>query len=331
MPKIKLGIMLWAVVDSHYNYTLHTTHYTLHTKHYTLHTTGEKMAITYDDVALACAALLAEGIPLSITSVRTKLKGGSQTTIQPLLKEWRANVPKTPAPALVEIPSSVAKELSIWLRSYSASARAEIESKLAETESDAVELLRSGKAVEKEFAELKDQLTAMTSAHDAAEAIAQERKFDVERLTIEVEKERKACNAATRDIATWQFQTERQTVELNTLKTMLMNFEKINEEFRDAKTEAEKIAAVAIANCDAVQKSADERAEALTTTQRRLDTAHESIENLRANHASQIKFERDNVDRLTTENMALVARWSTYKPKVPFGRKGHALREAPKV
>ena len=65
-----------------------------------------------------------------------------------------------------------------------------------------------------------------------------------------------------------------------------------------------------LATCHSLQATADERAQALADSRKETISLRESIEKLRAYHASQIQFERDTINRMHTENTILAARRS---------------------
>jgi colicin import membrane protein len=82
-----------------------------------------RVGITYDQVAAAADALLAETGNATLKAVRDRLGSGGMGTIHKHLTAWNANRPKEPAPP-VELPADLARGISTWVTQAATAARA---------------------------------------------------------------------------------------------------------------------------------------------------------------------------------------------------------------
>jgi len=261
------------------------------------------MTINYDNVAAACNELLIDGQTPTIRSVRAKLGKGSESTIQPLLKQWKLNSSKNIVEDQLELPTQILRDISAWARANSSKVCAELALKLANSEQDEAELTQAATRLEECVTDLQHQLADAKSARDASEAVAGERKSEVERLAAEAGQERSLRVAATVKAVEYQARLEAQTNELENLRAEQGQVEGL----RAAKIAAEKAAAVSLANGIALQANAEERAAALTECRQELLNVRDSIEKLRTYHASQLQFERETINRMYSENKIIAA------------------------
>lgn len=273
------------------------------------------MAITLQDVSIACEALMASGITPTILSVRAKLGKGSESTIQPLLKEWKMNARAQTLSLVIEIPPSVTREIVAWAKALSTAARGELEERLLDAETDASELARSGVVLENECASLRTQISLLMTSRDAAEATALERQKEIDRLSLELERERAHKNSNALDAAGFRMSLESQGRQLSELMAVHEIVTMKMEEESMRRIEAEKTAAVSAARCESAQLLASDSRDRSLAMQKQLDFANSTTEKIRNENLAAVRQERLIIDRisasaekLTIENKALKAK-----------------------
>lgn len=273
------------------------------------------MTITLQDVSIACEAIMASGGTPTILSVRAKLKKGSESTIQPLLKEWKINSRAQNLSPAIEIPLSVTREIVAWAKAFSTSARAELEERLFDAETDASELARCGVVLENECASLRTQISLLMTSRDAAEATALERQKEIDRLSLDLERERAHRNSNALDAAGFRMSLESQGRQLSDLMAVHEVITMKMEEDSIRRIEAEKVAAVSTARCESAQLLAEDCRNRSLAMQKQLDFANSTTEKIRNENLAAMQQERLITDRisasaekLTIENKALKAK-----------------------
>lgn len=266
------------------------------------------MSITYDDVAFACQAILQDSKSPTIKLVREKLGRGSESTIGPLLKQWKETLPKSPSSAHIEVPQSVSNQLTLWLRAHAANACAELEQRLADAAQDQETLTRAAIALEEQLKDRDGKLATLTTERDQEAAIALEKRLEIERLLKELDRERYALNTARGEHATAQFQVMSQAERLNEFRTSLEISEQALTSVREAKSAAEVRAAVATAESRTQLKIAEERGHALIELELRHRQCQERISGLEEDHAEQLTVERKHCMMLEDEVTRLNAK-----------------------
>lgn len=141
----------------------------------------------------------------------------------------------------------------------------------------------------------------MTSLKDAAEAIALERKAEVERLNVLVESERSQRLHAVVQAAGYQAQLGPLNEQLDALRSTLVSATEENRALHASKAEAEKAAAVANANCTASVKSAVELGETLRESRQRYELLQEKFDKLYGLRSSQFRAVHEDMERLQAE------------------------------
>lgn len=147
--------------------------------------------ITSAQVFAAADQLVREGKKPSFTAVREMLGSGSKTTILKYLQDWRNGVSK-PVSLAVPISPTLNNALADELTSYAGALRAEVESKLVETEAELAVLIRDGELLERERDELTRLLQEMTTDRDTILGRATQQATDMALLSDRLAREQSA-------------------------------------------------------------------------------------------------------------------------------------------
>jgi chromosome segregation ATPase len=142
-------------------------------------TDSPSQEITYDEVAAAASNLQGAGAPVTLDALREALGDASPTAIGRHLRAWRLEHEQPAPPAPVELPAALAAELAKWARQHAEESGAGAREALARLERDMEDLLDAGERMEAE-------VENVGSARDAAQAIADERLEEIERLNAEL-------------------------------------------------------------------------------------------------------------------------------------------------
>lgn len=177
--------------------------------------------VTYDEVATAATSLQDDGTPVTIDAVRGALGTGSPNAIHKHLLVWRASHARPPAAPGTDIPEPLAAALGNWVRQVAEEARAGLGEALAQAESDMDALLKSGEQLEDERDELRAQVASASTARDQANALANERGEEVERLTVELRNARLVATDALVGKAKDQLAIEGKNNQLTELRAQL--------------------------------------------------------------------------------------------------------------
>lgn len=270
--------------------------------------------ITYDQVAAAADALLAETGNATLKSVRDRLGTGGMGTVHKHLAVWNANRPKEPAP-MVELPSDLSRGFSAWVTQAATAARADSEERLVQSQAEAFELSRASEQLEAERDELQEQIAELTTERDKAQATAAAHAAEIERLAKEVERERDLAGKAQIDAAQAQLKVDAQMGQLADMKSTIEKLNASLEAELEGRIAAEKNAAVLESERDASRKETDEERTRIKGLQSHLDQAHKNTDALRAKFEKEAKEERavSDIERAATlsaltENAGLKAK-----------------------
>lgn len=263
--------------------------------------------ITYEMVEAAADALHAERPGgATLTAVRARLGKGSSSTVHKFLKLWNENRPKTTAPA-VAIPEDVSKALSAWVLQASTGARADAEERSLQAQAAADELARAGEALEVDHDQLLDDIATVTTQRDQAQATADERAAEIQRLLVEVERERGLAGAAQVDAAQARLRAESQVEHLAEMRARVESLSAVVDAERTARTAAERDAAVGaaqlastLAQLDVVRDQAAMLQQDLAASRERFDARVEQdqalLDELREDHREEIDALQGAVD-----------------------------------
>lgn len=151
------------------------------------------MALTTQQIHASADQLHAQGIKPTLAEVRKALGGGSFTTISEAMKSWRQEHQEEQALKQVELPSGITERLQtlgadMWQTAIDIAherltkEREALEQIKAHTQQEVEQLAESVQTLEKEQAELLQQLDEMSATAETAAATAD--KTTVERDTL---------------------------------------------------------------------------------------------------------------------------------------------------
>lgn len=263
--------------------------------------------ITYEQVAAAADALVAEGKQPTIRAVREQLRGtGSPNTIHRHLSDWRAARPQAVA-AAPELPGSIIREIRQEIERAAAQARAGIEERLVQVQAEAADLAAAGEALEAERDGLLEQIAVLTSERDRLAGQAAEQAAEIVRQGEEIERERRAAENARIEVAQNRLKIEAQGEAVAEHRAEVERLRAALEEERQARTEAERQQAVLEAGRASlaerlVESQAREQATGrdLVELRARVDKLTE-IERTMAGELAQAKAGAGDVERLRAE------------------------------
>jgi colicin import membrane protein len=99
-------------------------------------------------------------------------------------------------------PRPLAAALANEIERAAAAARAEVESRLVQTQSEAADLSAAGEALEAERDELVEQVVALTTERDTLAGKAQQQAVDLAEAQQRIEREQQAAESARVEVAT---------------------------------------------------------------------------------------------------------------------------------
>lgn len=213
--------------------------------------------VTFEQVSAAADALVGAGKQPTIRAVREALGGtGSPNTIHRHLATWRTARPQVAA-AAPELPASIVAEITREIERSASAARAEIEQRLVHAQSEAADLAAAGESLEAERDTLAEQVTALTTERDQAQATATERAAEIERQAREIERERKVAGEAQVQLAEARLKTESQAALIGDMRTEIERLKAELSACDRARQDAEQKAAVVASELRGAEKQLD--------------------------------------------------------------------------
>lgn len=215
---------------------------------------GREASITLAQVAAIADAMVAAGATPALRTVRERLGNiGSLGTISKLLQQWRADREKKIANALT-LPAGVQRAILEFMGQELSSAKATLETELAEQQQEAADLATEN---ERQAAEIESQVDALTVLQvDLAtvQGKAGQLELDWQAGQVEMDRERKAAESARTELAKAQLRLE----AMPRLEADLVAVRAELAVERTARVVAEQAAAVAVARFDASERRAGE-------------------------------------------------------------------------
>ena len=292
-----------------------------------------RIGITYEQVSAVADAIIGEGSQPTINAVRDRIGTGSPNTVHRHLTAWRAARPQATV-AAPELPASLTSAIAAEIERAAASARAEVESKLVQSQAEAAELANAGESLETERDELIEQVAELTTDRDTLAGKAEQQAADIKSQSERIEREQQAAEAARVDLAKAQLKiessTERlgeQTAEIERLRVALDLESKARiaseqqaavlsaklESMTDRATKAE-------ARTELAEKQSQQNAQELNSARNQvqaqqiaLDTAAREIEDVRR----QIKDARSEAKKAGEEAAELRGKLATVVQQKP--------------
>lgn len=292
-----------------------------------------RIGITYEQVSAAADAIIGEGSQPTIDAVRKRIGTGSPNTVHRHLTAWRAARPQATV-AAPELPASLTTAIATEIERAAASARAEVESKLVQSQAEAAELADAGESLETERDELLEQVAELTTERDTLAGKADQQTADIKAQAERIEREQQAAEAARVDLAKAQLKIEssaerlgEQAAEIERLRAALdlESKARITSEQQAAVLSAKlesmtERATKAEARTELAEKQSQQNAQELNSARNQvqaqqiaLDTAAREIEDVRR----QIKDVRIEAKKAGEEAAELRGKLATAAQKKP--------------
>ena len=198
-----------------------------------------KTGITYSQVQAAADALVAEKREPTIMAVRERLRTGSPNTIHRHLMKWREARPEAPA-ATIDLPQAIIREINGEIQRAASAARAEVEAQLAQALAEAADLSAAGETLEADRDGLTELLAALTSERDVQAGKTAEQAAEIERLSLELERERKAAEEARIEVAQGRLGAQALGRQVEELRADLARLRDESTQERHARIESER-------------------------------------------------------------------------------------------
>ncbi|MFC5460653.1 DNA-binding protein [Massilia niabensis] len=147
---------------------------------------------TYECVAAAASDLQDAGTPVTLEALREALDGPA-SAIGRHLHTWRREREQRPEAPPATLPAALVADLAKWAQQHAVDAGAGQRAALARLEADVDDLIAAGERLEAERADLSAQAESASDARDAAQAIADERNEEIERLNAELRNARQVA------------------------------------------------------------------------------------------------------------------------------------------
>jgi chromosome segregation ATPase len=288
-----------------------------------------------DKIFNICDTLTAEGIKPTLESVRQKLGGGSFSTINPILKEWKESQTSKPAPS-VSIPPEATKAIEqatalVWrlATEHHAEAINAITAEASKIEQAAIaerdEALGEIKALEERIKSLDGQLDAANKVSDnmALELNTKSRKIneleqEAEKQQIRLDNATKAAEKAENEVERLREQNASQAEAMNALK---LEIEKQRLSAESTANAMERQAAeIEQLKAEAKQAASDAKAQAkeinaLSLQSQKLQTALDSSSKEAEKLKVELKESRQKAEQAQNEAAKLAGILEVYTAK----------------
>ncbi|QQZ31089.1 KfrA (plasmid) [Thiothrix subterranea] len=178
------------------------------------------MALTKDQILQAADQLAAAGTPPTLAAVRSAVGGGSYTTINEALKEWKAKQQAAVMPLREPAPEGISKRLDevgaeVWAIAL------ELANARLTSEREALEATRQQlETAQQEATELADQLSAEL---EALQAQHQQATQDLQTAITTLEQLRQENATLSRQLATTEARAEETTKRADDLRAELQH------------------------------------------------------------------------------------------------------------
>ena len=271
-----------------------------------------RIGVTSEQVSAVADALIGEGKQATIRAVRERLGDrGSPNTIQKHLSAWRDARPMAAAAAL-ELPQTLAAAIAAEIGRAAAQARAEIEGRLVEVQTEAADLAMTGESLEDERDSLIAQMAVLTTERDTLAGKAAQQAADLAELTGRVEREQQAAEAARVELATARLRAEGLTERHAAQGKEVEQLRAAVEDERKGRIAAEQAAAVLAARLEASAELvvraesraelAERQADQVTQDVRKAHAEREDARNLASQAREQGARLSGQVDMLQAES-----------------------------
>ncbi|MBB6592706.1 DNA-binding protein [Ralstonia solanacearum] len=166
-----------------------------------------RQGISYEQVADAAQALVAEQLKPTLSAVRERLGSGSMNTIHRHLSTWQGQQ-KPAVRKLGEVNPRVLAALGSEISRAADDAAADAEAALAQAMAENAVLASTGEALEAERDALTRELQQVATERDKLAGKAAEQAAEIDRLNAEAERERAELAAVRRALAQVELRLE---------------------------------------------------------------------------------------------------------------------------
>jgi chromosome segregation ATPase len=255
-----------------------------------------RTGVTFEQVEAAADAIRGEGLQPTINAVRERLGTGSPNTIHRHLTAWRSARPQA-VTVTAELPTSLTSAIATEIERASASARAEIESKLVQAQTEAAELANVGETLEAERDELIEQVTGLTTERDTLAGKAEQQAADIKAQAERIEREQQAAEAARVELARAQLKIESSVEKLADQAAEVQRLRDALDTETKSRIVAEQQAAVLTAKLEAMRERA-------TDIETRATAEITALKAERQELPTMLKTLMDKIGEVKTNNQA---------------------------
>lgn len=191
------------------------------TLYFPMTTDSPSHELSFHDVAAAAGGLQDAGTPVTFEALREALPEASSTVLARHLRAWRAEHEPLPEAPPAEMPAALVADLARWAQQHAEQAGAGARDALARLEGDLDAALGEADRLETERADLLAEVDSASAARDAAQAAADERSEEIERLMAELRNARQVAMDALVGKAKDQLAIEGKDAQLADLRGQL--------------------------------------------------------------------------------------------------------------
>lgn len=218
--------------------------------------------ISFEIVAHAADTLVGRGEKPTIAAVRNEIGTGSPNTIHKHLTAWKA----TQAPAqrqTATLPDELAAALAQEIERQASAARADAEAIALDAQQTADQLAETGETLETENDDLRAKADQLSAERDEATRDCSEARQLVAEFREQVKHLETQRDDARQELAEARNRITTLTEQRDQERTDRLDAQREAKAADNARNEAERAKAVALAKLEAAQQQADERAQAL--------------------------------------------------------------------
>jgi colicin import membrane protein len=202
---------------------------------------GKRTGVTFEEVAAAAAALLANNEKATLRAVRSYLGTGSMGTITQHLTKW--NQGEKAEPTVETLPNTIQNAILCEIGRATSAARFAAEEKLASVEVDRNLLAEENEKQAALLVELEKQLFELHELFQQQKGACEQLRADLEQAKESSSQERSIADVAQRTIAKYELQLEAMPKLEQGIKDLRIELAEVCK----ARTSAEKEAAVSAA------------------------------------------------------------------------------------
>jgi colicin import membrane protein len=271
-----------------------------------------RIGITYEQVNAMANAIVGEGMRPTIESIRQRLGTGSPNTIHRHLAAWRAAKP-VQAEQKIELPASILAAIAAEIERAQAAARAEIESRLVELQSEAESLAETGERLEAEIEWLTESLNEAGETIKTKDEENAGMANQIRMLKDQVKREQDTAEAARVDKAKNELLISGYEREINTLHLKIAQLERSLTEEQQTRTQAEKNEAVALAKLETIKEAAEKNGAKQAAQIEKLEKENGSITKEVNKLNVQVQSQQIALDRAVVEAEQAKAQAKEYR------------------